>query len=92
MVTLEELIEQKNAIEARISELRQEKRAEALREARHLVSTYQITADEIYGRQAKSAGTPSEPKYRDPETGKTWTGKGREPAWIKGKNREDFAI
>jgi DNA-binding protein H-NS len=32
------------------------------------------------------------PKYRHPETGDTWTGRGREPGWIKGKNRQDFAI
>ena len=31
-------------------------------------------------------------KFRDPETGKTWSGRGREPIWIKGKNREEFKI
>ena len=31
-------------------------------------------------------------KFRDPETGKTWSGRGREPTWIKGKNREEFKI
>ncbi len=31
-------------------------------------------------------------KFRDPETGKTWSGRGREPVWIKGKNREEFKI
>jgi DNA-binding protein H-NS len=32
------------------------------------------------------------PKYRNPETGDTWTGRGREPSWIKGKDRQDFAL
>jgi DNA-binding protein H-NS len=32
------------------------------------------------------------PKYRNPETGDTWTGRGREPGWIKGKDRGEFAI
>lgn len=28
------------------------------------------------------------PKYRDPKTGKTWSGRGRAPAWLgKGPNR-----
>ena len=31
-------------------------------------------------------------KFRNPETGKTWSGWGREPIWIKGKNREEFKI
>lgn len=37
------------------------------------------------------------PKYKDPVTGATWTGRGRSPKWIveglaAGKTREDFAI
>ena len=31
-------------------------------------------------------------KFRNPESGQTWSGRGREPAWIKGKNREEFKI
>ncbi|MGD7248155.1 H-NS family nucleoid-associated regulatory protein, partial [Ralstonia pseudosolanacearum] len=31
------------------------------------------------------------PKYRDPKTGATWTGRGRAPAWI-GKNRDKYLI
>ncbi|MEI8351674.1 MAG: H-NS histone family protein, partial [bacterium] len=42
----------------------------------------------------KPAGVP---KYRDPATGKTWTGHGKAPAFIadavkKGKSKEDFLI
>jgi DNA-binding protein H-NS len=33
------------------------------------------------------------PKYRDPASGKTWTGHGRAPAWIAGaKSRDAFLI
>lgn len=39
---------------------------------------------------AKAAGVPM---YRDPRTGKTWTGRGKPPAWIAGaKSREAFLI
>jgi len=31
-------------------------------------------------------------KYRDEKSGATWTGRGRAPAWIAGKNRDDFLI
>ena len=30
--------------------------------------------------------------FRDPATGKTWTGWGRAPAWIMGKDRAAFKI
>jgi DNA-binding protein H-NS len=33
-----------------------------------------------------------EPKYRDPVSGATWTGRGITPKWIIDKNREDFLI
>jgi DNA-binding protein H-NS len=40
--------------------------------------------------QAKRAGA-GVPKFRDPKTGKTWTGMGKPPAWIAtAKNREKF--
>jgi DNA-binding protein H-NS len=37
------------------------------------------------------------PKYRNPETGKTWSGRGKRPQWIQdalavGKSVADYAI
>jgi len=37
------------------------------------------------------AGT-GQAKYRDPDTGKTWSGLGTVPRWIKGKDRIAFLI
>jgi DNA-binding protein H-NS len=31
-------------------------------------------------------------KYRDPATAATWSGRGRVPNWIAGKNRDEFLI
>ena len=33
---------------------------------------------------------PAHPKYRDPVSGQTWSGRGKEPAWIAGKDRTMF--
>ena len=52
------------------------------------------------GRRKKTradAGKKAEPKYRDPKTGETWTGRGRPAGWLKahldaGKKKEDFLI
>lgn len=53
----------------------------------------------VKAKAKKSRGTRGRvpPKYRDPATGKTWSGRGKEPTWLvaykrKGKKREDFAI
>lgn len=42
----------------------------------------------------KATGTATgTPKYRDPATGKTWTGVGRAPAWIAAaKDRSKFLV
>jgi DNA-binding protein H-NS len=33
-----------------------------------------------------------EPKYFDPESGATWSGRGRIPRWLVGKDAEQFRI
>jgi DNA-binding protein H-NS len=43
------------------------------------------------------ARKPVAVKYRNPETGETWTGRGKAPKWLaaelaKGRNREQFAV
>ena len=37
------------------------------------------------------AKAPLSPQYRDPATGKTWSGRGRQPAWIVG-DKESYKI
>ena len=51
------------------------------------------------GKAAKSqaAHTGATPKYRDPETGATWSGRGYPAKWItdyeaQGRKREEFAM
>lgn len=31
-------------------------------------------------------------KYRDDATGQTWTGRGRAPKWLEGKDKNDFLV
>jgi DNA-binding protein H-NS len=47
------------------------------------------------GKQRKKGVLPV--KYRDPETGKAWSGRGRKPVWLvdklqTGLKLEDFAV
>lgn len=91
MTSLQELIAQKEALELQIAQLKKAERADALQNARNLVETYDLTLDELFGKQ-KSSGKAVAVKYRNPETGETWTGRGRAPRWLDGKNREDFTV
>lgn len=63
---------------------------------REQIAEYGITAEQLFGRRravAPSTRTPAAPKYRDPKTGATWSGRGRAPQWIaNAKNRDRFLI
>ncbi len=91
MTSLQELLAQKEALEQKIAQIKKAERADALQNARSLIDTFDLTVDELFGKQ-KSIGKAVAVKYRNPETGETWTGRGRAPRWLDGKNREDFAV
>ena len=91
MTSLQELLAQKEALEQQIAQIKKAERADALQNARSLIDTFDLTVDELFGKQ-KSSGKAVAVKYRNPETGETWTGRGRAPRWLDGKNREDFAV
>ena len=63
---------------------------------REQVTEYGITPEQIFGRRRTVAANPRapiSPKYRDPKTGATWSGRGKAPQWIaKAKNRDRFLI
>lgn len=98
MSNLDQLLKQKAELQKEIDEVRRVKRAGALEQARELVTKYELTAREL-GVTAGRRGTRAAvaPKYRDPVTGKTWTGRGKSPLWIaeaerQGKSRDSFLI
>ena len=98
MATLQELIAQKEAREQQIIETQRQAKADGIAKIRALMTEHDLTvADLSEGRASgkpagKGAGQKVAPKYRDPETGKTWTGRGVAPKWIAGKDREAFLI
>lgn len=63
---------------------------------RYTIAEYRLTARDLYLdglRGCRLLAKPPVPlKYQDPRTGKTWSGRGKPPKWIAGKNRERFLI
>lgn len=102
MATLQELLAQKAALEKQIAETQRQERTEAIAKVKSLMAEYGLTAADIAGAKAApapraSAGKKVAPKYRNPATGDTWTGRGLQPNWLKealssGKKLTDFAI
>ncbi len=70
-------------------------RAEVLRAMKDLLHQHGFKPAELSAvRSGKATGGRAHvaPLYRDPATGATWSGRGTEPAWIKGRDREAFKV
>ena len=61
---------------------------DAIAAIRAQMDLYGITAADLGGvgktPKTPSTASPVPAKYRDPDSGKTWSGRGRAPLWIKG--------
>jgi DNA-binding protein H-NS len=93
-----ELIQQREALEHAIEAARQREISQAVLKVREIIAEFNLTAHDVFpsGRKNEVAGTKSvnkvAPKYRDPATGQTWTGRGKAPKWIDGQDRAQFVI
>ncbi|MFM7025453.1 MAG: H-NS family nucleoid-associated regulatory protein [Limnohabitans sp.] len=96
--SLKDLLQQREALEKAIAEARKNEISAAVTKARTIVAEYGLTVQDIFpgraGRAgaAKPSGNKVAAKYRDPATGQTWTGRGKAPKWIQGKERAQFVI
>ncbi|MDH0421164.1 MULTISPECIES: H-NS histone family protein [Delftia] len=86
------LLQQKAELEAKIAQALAAEKAGVLARVRSLVADYKLSAEDVFGGSKRKMGTGT-PKYRDPATGSTWTGRGKPPTWIKGiADRSSFEI
>ena len=86
MATYKELLSQIEQLKDEAEEARQAEVAAGIAEIRQRMAELGITVDDLTGgkrflrrRAVAPSGTV---KYRNPQTGQTWSGKGRRPAWI----------
>lgn len=95
-----ELLQQREALEQAIANARAHELSEAVRRTRELVAEFGLTVQDVFpsgrGNSKPSVkattGAKVAPKYRDPATGQTWTGRGKAPKWIDGQDRAKYLI
>ena len=94
--SVEELTAEREKLDAEIKAKQDAEKASVIAQIKQVAETYNITADDLVeamgGLKSKRKGVKAKPKYRDPATGVIWSGRGKEPAWIKGKDRDQFLI
>jgi DNA-binding protein H-NS len=97
MTTYKDLLQQRDLLEKQIEEAKEREFVAVIAEIKQKMLDYGISiADLGLARVGKTGkGRPRAgvaPKYRDTVTGSTWSGRGKPPKWIAGKNREEFLI
>ncbi|ODU07804.1 MAG: histone family protein nucleoid-structuring protein H-NS [Rubrivivax sp. SCN 71-131] len=86
---LNDLLAKKAELEKQILEVQREERASAIGQVKSLMAQHGLTLADLGTRGP--AGTPKArgstkkvpPKYRDPATGQTWSGRGLQPTWLR---------
>lgn len=97
MTSLQELLKQKEELDAQIEALRKAEVSNVISQIRALMAEYQLSVMDIAGdsgaRAPKARKSSSvAPKYRDPVSGATWSGRGRSPTWLQGRDKSEFLI
>lgn len=108
MTTYRTLKAQIMKLEKQAADLLKKEAAEVVAKIQAMMNEYGLTVADLGAKwkAAKAAKAPRKtkvtkpagiPKYRDPVSGKTWTGFGKAPGWLvngikNGKSKDDFLI
>lgn len=102
-----ELDKQKADLEKQIADALKAERIGVINQIKGMMATHGITLADLssrLGRPPKAAADAAEggarkvaAKYRDPDTGDTWSGRGLKPKWLtaaleSGRSLSDFAV
>ena len=99
MSSYNELLSQIEALKRQAEDVRRQELKAVIDEIKVSMEKYGITIADLQsaiGRGGKKKNTVA-PKYRNPASGETWTGRGKQPRWLaaytsKGRKPEEFLI
>lgn len=95
MSTYKELTAQIETLKKQAEHLRQSEIANAIADIKSKMRDYGISASDLGvggGKKSSKGKDPVAAKYRDSASGVTWSGRGKPPKWIAGKDRASFLI
>lgn len=91
MSQYQELLARKRELDKTIEQTRRAESADALKKIHELIATFGFTAQQVFPFQPATK-KKVQAKYYDPESGLSWTGRGKPPKWIEGKDRSLYEI
>ena len=93
MASLKEIQAQIEQLQQQAAAQREQELAGAIQQIRDLMQEYGITVDDLQpGRKKGAAKKSGTVQFRNPETGDTWSGRGRMPNWLAGQDKEKFRV
>ncbi|KVP64343.1 H-NS histone [Burkholderia ubonensis] len=92
MGTYQELLLQLEQLKREIEMAREKEARLIAAEIANVLASHGVRLEEILGSGVRSRKTEVRPKYWDPETGATWSGRGRMPLWLVGQDLEKFRL
>lgn len=94
MASYKDLQSQIEKLQKQAEQAREKEVATVVAQIRSMMADYGIQPSDlgIASKRKRKTGSQAAPKFANPQTGETWTGRGRAPKWIEGKDRAKFAI
>lgn len=88
---IQDLIQKREELDRQIEEIKSQERSTVIDQVKSLVLMHGLTEKDVFAGKTSKFGK-SKVKYRDPATGKTWTGRGRNPTWFDSSRESEFLI
>ena len=86
-------------IQAKIEDLQRQAAAQrenelgtAIQRIREMMAEYGISVNDLQTTKKGAGKKPATIQFRNAETGDTWSGRGRMPNWLAGKDKEKFRV
>jgi len=95
MTSYAEYVEQIEKLQSLAEAARKNEINGAIQKIKELMQLHGFTVDDLTsGNRAKSSKATGSvaAKFKNPETAETWTGRGRAPRWLDGKDRDAYRI
>lgn len=97
MARYQDILKQIEDLKQEAESVRRAELQSVITEIKDKMAAHGLTVADLQGRGRGGKKAKVAPKYRDPATGETWTGRGRSPRWLAeaeaaGKSRTSFLI
>jgi len=86
-------------IQAKIEDLQRQAAAQrenelgaAVQRIKEMMAEYGITVNDLQSSKKGAGKKSGTVQFRNVETGDTWSGRGRMPNWLSGKDKEQFRV